>query len=506
MKTILKLILAFLPLLFMGSCAKESAEREVISSARDLTGKSVVVLSGSVQDIYVSNNLSDCNILRVDTEVDALTMIQGDKACGTITSDIVWAMVRDGFDDLVSLDEKINPMPIGMCFKKSDTQLRERFNAFLNKYIEENDIDSLIEEWKNPDCVREMPDPDDVQNPEGSYSFAVCCISPPFTFIRNGEVSGVEAEILAKFAMSENMRWTFMDVVFSGLINCVQSGKADIGASIMCITPERQQSVDFSDPWIEESSVLVINKKFAPAELLSEEEATESGMLESIEDSLEKSLVREKRYLLLLKGLEISVLISLLAALFGTILGAILCFCSMHRNKLVSGGANLFIAFMRCMPQVVLLMIMFYIVFGSLNIDGKWVAVIAFSLCFGAYTSVIFRTSVESIDKGQTEAALSMGFGKVRAFLTIILPQTIQRALPVYKGEFIGLVKATSVVGYIAVSDLTKAGDIIRSRTYEAFFPLILVTVLYFLIIWVLTIALKYVETKTQPKRKKFFK
>jgi len=99
-----------------------------------------------------------------------------------------------------------------------------------------------------------------------------------------------------------------------------------------------------------------------------------------------------------------------------------------------------------------------------------------------------------------------MGFGKVKAFLNIILPQTVQRALPVYKGEFIGLVKATSIVGYIAVFDLTKAGDIIRSRTYEAFFPLILVTIIYFLVIWALTLFLKFIEAKTQPKRNKFFK
>lgn len=99
-----------------------------------------------------------------------------------------------------------------------------------------------------------------------------------------------------------------------------------------------------------------------------------------------------------------------------------------------------------------------------------------------------------------------MGFGKVKAFVNVVLPQAVQRALPVFKGEFIGLVKATSIVGYIAVFDVTKAGDVIRSRTYDAFFPLIIVAILYFLVIWLLTALLKLVENKTQPKRKKFFK
>jgi len=506
MKRILKSAIACFAVACCCCCAEEAAERDVISSTDDLHGKTVSVLSGSVQDLFVSQNLKDCTIMRSDSEIDAFTMVETDKACGTITSDIVWAMVGKDFHSSIALSEKINPMPIGVCFKKSDTELRERFNAFLKDYVSENDIDSIIEDWKNPESTRKMPDPSDVKDPKGTFTFAVCSISPPFTFIRNGVISGVEVEMLAKFAISENMRWEFMDVVFSGIINCVQSGKADIAASIMCITPERQQSVDFSDPWIEESSVLVVNKRYAPSDLLSDETADETDLWQSINNSLEKNLVKEDRYMLLLNGLKTTIIISLLAALIGTLLGALLCFTSMHRNRIVSGISNIFIEFMRCMPQVVLLMIMFYIVFGSSNIDGMWVAIISFSLCFAAYTSVIFRSAVQSIDKGQTEASLSMGFGKVRAFLNIILPQTIQRALPVYKGEFIGLVKATSIVGYIAVFDLTKAGDIIRSRTYEAFFPLILVTVFYFLVIWALTATLKYVEAKTQPKRKKFFK
>lgn len=506
MKAIFKTASFVLAAILAASCADKPADREVINSTADLNGKTIAVMSGSVQDLYVSQNFYGNNVLHADSEVDVFTMVDNDKACCTITSDIIWTMVSKNFPNCIALDEKINPMPIGLAFKKSDTALRERFNVFLNEYLSENDIDSLIEEWKDPDSTRKMPDPSVVQNPQGTFTFAVSCVVPPFEFIKNGVVSGVEAEILANFAIHENMRWEFMDVIFSGIINCVQSGKADVAGAVMCITPERLQSVDFSDPWTEESSVLVINKKYSLDGSLSEDNSNDEGFWQSIKSSLKKSLVSEDRYLLLLNGLKSTIIISLLAALIGTLLGALLCFASMHRNRIVSSTTHLFIEFMRCMPQVVLLMIMFYIVFGSSNIDGMWVAVISFSLCFAAYTSVIFRTAVESIDKGQTEAALSMGFGKVKAFVNIILPQTVQRALPVYKGEFIGLVKATSIVGYIAVFDLTKAGDIIRSRTYEAFFPLILVTILYFLVIWVLTIALKCIEAKTQPKRKKFFK
>jgi polar amino acid transport system substrate-binding protein len=115
----------------------------------------------------------------------------------------------------------------------------------------------------------------------------------------------------------------------------------------------------------------------------------------------------------------------------------------------------------------------------------------------------MFRTSIESIDRGQKEAATAGGFTKIQTFVYIILPQAMRQILPVYKGEFISLIKMTSIVGYIAVQDLTKASDIIRSRTFDAFFPLIMVAVLYFLIAWLMTWALGFIEISVDPKRKR---
>jgi len=148
-------------------------------------------------------------------------------------------------------------------------------------------------------------------------------------------------------------------------------------------------------------------------------------------------------------------------------------------------------------------MLIFYVVFASVNIDPVLVAVIAFGMNFAAYAAEIFRTGIEGVDKGQTEAGLAMGFTRVATFVNIVLPQTVRRILPVYKGEFISLVKMTSIVGYIAVQDLTKASDIIRSRTFDAFFPLVMVAILYFAISWLLLQSLEYLERRTDPKLKR---
>ena len=195
--------------------------------------------------------------------------------------------------------------------------------------------------------------------------------------------------------------------------------------------------------------------------------------------------------------------ISIFSSLFGTLIGSLVCFMRMSKRAVLNLSARVYINILRGMPVLVLLMLIFYVVFASVNINPVLVAIIAFGMNFGAYVSEMFRTGIESIDKGQTEAGIAMGFTKVETFVFIVLPQAVQRILPVYKGEFISLVKMTSIVGYIAVQDLTKASDIIRARTFDAFFPLVMVAILYFLIAWILMQSLEYLERITDPKYKR---
>jgi len=150
---------------------------------------------------------------------------------------------------------------------------------------------------------------------------------------------------------------------------------------------------------------------------------------------------------------------------------------------------------------LVMLMILFYVVFASTGLSAMIVAIITFAFNMAAYSSEMFRTSIESVDPGQKEAGLSMGFTKVRTFIYIILPQAVRKVIPIYKGEVISLLKMTSIVGYIAVVDLTKASDIIRSRTFDAFFPLIVVAIIYFILSWLLGLGLDYINKKVSSAK-----
>ena len=172
-------------------------------------------------------------------------------------------------------------------------------------------------------------------------------------------------------------------------------------------------------------------------------------------------------------------------------------------KKIALVPARIYVRLLQGTPIVVLLMILYYVIFRSVDISAIVVAIIGFALNTGAYTSEIFRTAINGVDKGQIEAASAIGFNKFQVFMKIILPQAAKSVLPVYKGEFISLVKSTSIVGYIAIQDLTKASDIIRSRTYEAFFPLITTAIIYFVVTYIFIMLLNAIEKKIDPKHRK---
>ena len=141
--------------------------------------------------------------------------------------------------------------------------------------------------------------------------------------------------------------------------------------------------------------------------------------------------------------------------------------------------------------------------FRRIGISGLVVAVIGFSLTFGASMYGMLCSGVKAVDRGQTEAALALGYSDRKTFFQIVLPQAAMHFMPSYKGQVVALLKATAVVGYIAVQDLTKMGDIVRSRTYEAFFPLIAVTVIYFLLGGLLIRVAGWVIRKIDPKNRR---
>lgn len=148
-------------------------------------------------------------------------------------------------------------------------------------------------------------------------------------------------------------------------------------------------------------------------------------------------------------------------------------------------------------------MILYYIIFVQIPINALWIAAIGFSLSIAAYSCEIFRSGLDAVDQGQREAAIALGMSPFQTFWTVIAPQAAIHSLPVLKGEIVSTVKMTSVVGFISVEDLTRAGDLIRSSSFDAFFPLILVAILYFIVTWGFVAFLTAIEWNVDPRRQK---
>ena len=225
-----------------------------------------------------------------------------------------------------------------------------------------------------------------------------------------------------------------------------------------------------------------------------------TDIIESIAESFRNNLIVEGRYQMILDGLQVTLLITLFATILGTLLGGLICWMRMSHRAWLRQTAKVYIDLMRGTPVLVLLMLMYYVVMAPVDATGIVVAIVTFAMNTAAYISEMLRTTIQGIDRGQTEAGLALGFTPRQTFLKIVLPQVVRAVMPVYQGEIISLLKGTSIVGYIAVADMTRASDLIRSRTFDAFFPLILTAIIYFVAAWLIGLLL---QSLVQRKRMK---
>lgn len=200
-------------------------------------------------------------------------------------------------------------------------------------------------------------------------------------------------------------------------------------------------------------------------------------------------------------GLKITLIVTIFAVLIGVLLGFLIAIVRTTHDKtgklkILNAICKVYLTVIRGTPVVVQLMIIYFIIFGSVDISKVLVAIIAFGINSGAYVAEIFRSGIMSIDNGQFEAGRSLGFNYAQTMMYIIMPQAFKNVLPTLCNEFISLLKETSVSGYIALQDLTKGGDIIRSRTYDAFMPLIAVALIYLAMVMIFTKLVSLLERR----------
>lgn len=230
-------------------------------------------------------------------------------------------------------------------------------------------------------------------------------------------------------------------------------------------------------------------------------------MWETFKSKFILNFIEDDRWKYIIDGLGITLKVTIFAVLIGIIIGFLIAivrstYDKTGKLKVLNFFCNVYLTVIRGTPVVVQLLIIYFIIFGSVKIDKTLVAVLAFGINSGAYVAEIFRSGIMSIDLGQFEAGRSLGFTYPQTMWYIIMPQAFKTVLPTLGNEFIVLLKETSVSGYIALQDLTKGGDIIRSRTYDAFMPLIAVAIIYLVMVMAFSKLVQILERRLRKSER----
>lgn len=223
--------------------------------------------------------------------------------------------------------------------------------------------------------------------------------------------------------------------------------------------------------------------------------------MSSFADSFYNNFIKEDRWKYLASGLGVTLTVTFFAVLIGVIIGFVIAIIRSTHDKtgklsILNFICNLYITVIRGTPVLVQLMIIYFVVFQSVNIDKTFVAIIAFGMNSGAYVAEIVRSGIMAVDNGQFEAGRSLGFNYNQTMKIIILPQAIKNILPALGNEFIVLLKETSVASFIALEDLMKGADIIKSKTFDVFMPLLAVAIIYLTLVMLLTKLVNYFERR----------
>ena len=462
----------------------------------DLSGKTVSMLTGApFEELVKSKNPEVGEFTFFNSAPDMIQALKTKKTDAFLTNNAVGQLVLNRNPEIVLFPQSLQDGEFGIAFSKGDSR-RDEWQAAFNE-IPQSDIQAAWDKWAGADeSIKVLPE-QDWEGSNGTVNVAVCDTLEPMSYMGgDGKLRGFDLEVILMVAKKLDVKVEFTGMEFSAILAAIQSGKADMGAGSIIITEERAQSVDFLEYYPAAFVLLVRSVTY------SDTAVEENTIINSIKESFNKTFIREGRWKLFVQGIGITMIITLSAILLGTTLGFAVFMLCRNGNPVANTITRFCLWLVQGMPMVVLLMILYYIVFGNISINGITVAVIGFTLTFGAAVYGLLKIGVGTIDNGQYEAAYALGYSNQMTFFKIILPQALPHVLPAYKGEIVGLIKATAIVGYIAVQDLTKMGDIVRSRTYEAFFPLIAITIIYFVLEGIIGLLVSRISINLNPKRR----
>lgn len=472
----------------------------LIESADDLPGKRIGVQLGTTGDIYVSDYEGDSYgtvVERYNKGADAIQALkQGKIDCVVIDEQPAIKFVEQN-RGLKILEEEFALEDYAFVIAKGNDKLWSLVNEALTELKEEGVLDNIKRNYVGAEAeVGEYPyEAADIARPNGTLIVGTNAEFPPYEYYEAGRIVGMDMDIMQAVCDKLGMEMQIEDMAFDSIISAVSTGKVDIGASGFTVTEERKKNVNFSDTYTTSKQVMIVADSDAAGE--------NAGLTEKFYDNF----IKDARYMYLVKGFGNTLVITVFAVMIGIVLGFLIAIVRTNHDR--NGGLTVlntickaYLTIVRGTPVVIQLLIIYYVIFRSMNTGKMVVAVIAFGLNSAAYVAEIVRSGIMAVDIGQFEAGRSLGLTYKQTMASIIMPQAVKNILPALCNEFISLLKETSISGYIGLMDLTKGGDIIRSVTYEAFMPLIAVAIIYLIMVMGLSKAVNLLERKLRSNER----
>ena len=465
----------------------------------DLSAPDAVIAAevGTTTESDARSAYPDARIVYVNSATDGLLAVTSGKADA-------YAMNLTAYESSVEpqrSDVKIHPdgvvgeggdVAVGISPVTELPDAAGLINGFIAEIQADGTLEDMNRRWETEHDYT-MPDIPVPEDPDFVIRVGTTGAAEPYSFYQDNELVGFDLELMYRFALWCNAELIIDVYDWYGIMPACTSGKVDYIMSNLFATEERREAMDFSNPYKTVRTVMVVAS--------GETSGTES-LWDGIVSNFEKTFIRESRWKMILSGLLVTLEISLLTGLFGTALGFGLCLVLRSRRRAAAGAGRVFCKVMEGVPNLVVLLIVNFVIFASSDIDPVAVAVISFSVIFAVSVAGTLNAGIQAVDAGQWEAASALGFGRASSFLHVVLPQAVRHVLPIYKSEVVAMIKMTSIVGYISIQDLARAGDLIRSRTFEAFFPLITTAVIYFAISSAVAGAMGRFELNIDPRRR----
>lgn len=452
-------ILAILICLSVAGCGKDDDSKPLaVESVEDLAGTTIGVQIGTTGAIYAEDFVAEnpgTEIIRYNKGADAVQALKQQKIDAVLIDEQPALAFVEKNNELTIADEEFAMEEYAIGIAKENTELLYQINDALEAIKVNGTMDEIVANYIG-DEKGEHPyeSPEGLTLGNGTLTMATNVAFPPYEYYEDKTAVGIDIDMMQAIADYLNMDLVVSDMEFDSVIMAVQSGKADVAAAGLTVTEDRLKNISFSESYTTAKQVIIYNNG-------------EKAEKMSLADKIYQTFIEKNRWQYIPKGLANTLLITVF----------------------------------RGTPMVVQLLIMYYVVFAQTAVNPLIAAVIAFGLNSGAYLSEAIRSGIMAIEIGQFEAGRSMGFNYHETVRYIIMPQAIKVSLPAIFNEYIALLKESSIVGYIGLMDLTKAGDIIRSNTYEALVPLVSVALVYLALVMIMTSFVSRLERRLKREK-----